>query len=142
MSSINSTISSIEKWAIQVGNFEIKPAIIQMIQQSVKFGGLSQVNPNIYIANFLEICYTFKHNRVTNNAIRLRVFSFSLRDKAKAWLNYSPLGIITTWEELVQKFLFKYFHPTKTFELRNNINCSLNLKVSHSMRHERDTKSS
>ena len=32
-----------------------------------------------------------------------------------------PLGIITTWEELAQKFLAKYFPPSKTAKLRNDI---------------------
>ena len=80
-----------------------------MIQQTVQFGGLLQEDPNVHIANFLEICDTFKHNEVTDDAIRLRLFPFSLRDKAKVWLNSLPHGIITTWEELAQKFLAKYF---------------------------------
>ena len=83
MSSVNGAISSIRRPAIQANNFEIKPAIIQMIQQTVQFEGLSQADPNVHIANFLEICDTFKHNRVIDDAIRLRLFPFSLRDKAK-----------------------------------------------------------
>ena len=80
--SVNGATSSIRRPAIQANNFEIKSAIIQMIQQTVQFGGLSQEDPNVHIANFLEICDTFKHNGVTDDAIRLRLFPFSLRDKA------------------------------------------------------------
>ena len=69
----------------------------------------------------MEICDTFKHNGVTDDAIRLRLFPFSLRDKAKVWLNSLPPSIITTWEELAQKFLVKYFPPVKTAKLRNDI---------------------
>ena len=58
---------------------------------------------------------------MTDDAIRLRLFPFSLRDKAKVWLNSLPPGIITTWEELAQKFLAKYFPPAKTAKLRNDI---------------------
>ena len=98
--SVNGATSSIRRPAIQANNFEIKPAIIQMIQQTVQFGGLSQEDPSVHIANFLEICDTFKHNGVTDDAIRLRLFPFSLRDKAKVWLNSLPPSLITTWEEL------------------------------------------
>ena len=100
MSSVNGDISSIRRPAIQANNFEIKLAIIQMIQQTVQFGGLSQEDTNVHIANFLEICDTFKHNGVRDDAIRLRLFPFSLRDKAKVWLHSLLPGIITTWEEL------------------------------------------
>ncbi len=70
--------SSIRRPPIQANNFEIKPAIIQMIQNSVQFGGLANDDPNLHIVNFLEICDTFKHNGVTDDAIRLRLFPFSL----------------------------------------------------------------
>ncbi|KAL5557920.1 hypothetical protein UlMin_034131 [Ulmus minor] len=69
-----------------------------MIQNSVQFGGLPNDDPNLYIANFLEICDTFKHNGVTDDAVRLRLFPFSLNNKAKAWLISLPPGTITTWE--------------------------------------------
>ena len=41
MPSVNGATSSIRRPAIQANNFEIKPAIIQMIQQTIQFGGLS-----------------------------------------------------------------------------------------------------
>ncbi|KAH9704556.1 hypothetical protein KPL70_011517 [Citrus sinensis] len=51
----------------------------------------------------------------------LRLFPFSLRDKAKEWLNSLPVGTITTWDGLAQTFLAKYFPPEKTAKLRNVI---------------------
>ncbi|XP_024022668.1 uncharacterized protein LOC112091966 [Morus notabilis] len=92
-----------------------------MIQTSVQFGGLLSEDPNARIANFLEICDTFKFNGVSSDAIKLRLFPFSLRDKAKGWLNSLPPGSITTWEDLAQKFLAKYFSPAKTAKMRNDI---------------------
>ena len=81
---------SITKPTVQANNFEIKPAIIQMIQQSVRFNGDLKEDPNQHIANFLEICDTFKLNGVSDDAIRLRLFPFSLGDKAKRWLMVLP----------------------------------------------------
>ena len=98
------SISSIQRPPIQANNFEIKPAIIQMIQNSVQFGGLPNDDPNLHIANFLEICDTFKHNGVTDDAVRLRLFPFSLNSKAKAWLTSLPSGTITTWNGLANVF--------------------------------------
>ncbi|XP_031272256.1 uncharacterized protein LOC116130674 [Pistacia vera] len=92
-----------------------------MIQQSVQFGGLTHEDSNLHIANFLEICDTFKHNEVSDEAMRLRLFPFSLRDKAKSWLTSLPLGSITTWEQMTQKFLSRYFPPAKTAQLHYDI---------------------
>ncbi|GLU23925.1 hypothetical protein SLE2022_398990 [Rubroshorea leprosula] len=119
--SIEGTVSSIRRPAIQANNFEIKPATIQMIQQSVQFCGLPSDDPNAHIANFLEICDTFKYNGVSDDAVRLRLFPFSLRDKAKNWLNSLPVGSITTWDMMAQKFLSKFFPPAKTAKMRNDI---------------------
>ena len=117
----NVGVSSIRRPPIQANNFEIKPTIIQMIQSSIQFRGLANDDPNLNIANFLEICDTFKHNGVTDDAIRLRLFPCSLNNKAKAWLTSLPSGTITTWDGLVNAFLTKYFPPTKYAKMRNDI---------------------
>src|SRR5262249_8715827 len=119
--SLNGTNLSITQPTVATNNFEIKSAIIQMIQNSIQFGRLSTEDPNTHIASFLEICDTFKSNKVSDDALRLRLFPFSLRDRAKAWLNTLPNGSIVTWDGLAEKFLTKYFSPSKTTKLRNDI---------------------
>ncbi|XP_073138487.1 uncharacterized protein [Henckelia pumila] len=81
---------SIVRPTVTSNHYEIKPAIIQMIQNTVQFGGSSIDDPNAHIENFLEICDTFKQQGVFDDAVRLRLFPFSLRDKAKSWLNSLP----------------------------------------------------
>ena len=44
----------------------------------------------------------FKYNGVTDDAIRLKLFSFSLKDKAKNWLSSLLASSITTWDSLAQ----------------------------------------
>ncbi|KAF7812290.1 uncharacterized protein G2W53_033266 [Senna tora] len=112
---------SIRRPSIQANNFEIKPATIQLLQANGQFGGSPIEDPNNHILNFLEICDAFKHNGVSDDAIRLRLFPFSLRDKAKVWLQSLPERSISTWEELAQQFLTKYFPPGKTAKMRNDI---------------------
>ncbi|KAF7834642.1 uncharacterized protein G2W53_009501 [Senna tora] len=112
---------SIQRPSIQANNFEIEPTTIQLLQANGQFGGSPVEDPNNHILNFLEICDTFKHNGISDDAIRLRLFPFSLRDKAKLWLQSLPEGSITTWEGLAQQFLTKYFPPGKTAKMRNDI---------------------
>jgi len=78
-------------------------------------------DPNLHLLVFLEVCDTLKINGVSTDAIRLRLFPFSLRDKARAWFHSLPLGSITTWDELTKVFLAKFFPPSKTASLRNQI---------------------
>ncbi|KAK5811220.1 hypothetical protein PVK06_026544 [Gossypium arboreum] len=120
-STLTGTESSIFRPAISANNFELKPNTIQMIQQFVQFDGLQDEDPNAHLANFLEFCDTFKINGVSDDAIHLRLFPFLLRNKAKQWLNSLPRGSITTWEQMTEKFLLKYFLSAKTAKLRNDI---------------------
>ena len=75
--------SSITRLTIATNNFEIKLSIIQMVQQFVQFDGLQDEDPNAHIANFLEVYDTFKINGAIDDAIRLRLFPFLLRNQAK-----------------------------------------------------------
>ncbi|KAK6161180.1 hypothetical protein DH2020_004561 [Rehmannia glutinosa] len=105
---------------INANNFELKPALINMVQQN-QFGGFATEDPNSHLAHFIQICNTIKMNGVSDDAIRLRLFPFSLRDKARNWLGTLTQGSVSTWDELSQKFLFKFFPPSKTLQLKSEI---------------------
>ena len=75
----------------------------------------------MHVKDFLDICATCKFQNFTNDSIRLRLFPFSLKDKAKAWLNSLSSGSITSWELFVTKFLSKFFPMAKTNALRREI---------------------
>ena len=70
--------TSIARPRVQANTFDIKPNVIQMVQQCVQFNGFSEEDPNNHLQHFLEICDTFKISRVSEDAIRLRLFPFSL----------------------------------------------------------------
>ncbi|XP_031398546.1 uncharacterized protein LOC116209130 [Punica granatum] len=76
--------SAIRRPTIPANNFELKPALIQMVQSN-QFGGYPNESPDEHIAGFLQYCNTVKMNNVTDDVIRLQLFPFSLRDKARAW---------------------------------------------------------
>jgi len=78
-------------------------------------------DPNLHLSVFLEVYDTLKINGASTDAIRLRLFPLSLRDKARARLHLVPPGSISTWEELTKAFLAKFFPPSKMASLRNQI---------------------
>ena len=77
--------SSIRCQTINANNFELKQALINMLQQN-QYGGLVHEHPNVHLATFLETCDTVKMNGVTEDVIRMRLFPLSLRDKARGWI--------------------------------------------------------
>ena len=62
---------------------------------------------------FKLISDTVKYIGLTEEALRLRLFPLSLGDRAKHWLTSQPPDSITPWNDLVQKFLTKFFQPAK-----------------------------
>ncbi|XP_075670134.1 uncharacterized protein LOC142639888 [Castanea sativa] len=75
----------------------------------------------MHVNDFLQICATCKFQNFTDESVRLCLFPFSLKDKAKTWLNSLSPGSITSWELLVTKFLSKFFPMAKTNALRREI---------------------
>jgi hypothetical protein len=75
-------------------NFELKPALIMMVQASL-FYGKGHEDANTHLQHFLEICSTFAIKGVSQEAIHLRLFPLSLLGKAKQWF-YSNYNAIDT----------------------------------------------
>jgi hypothetical protein len=67
---------------IRDGSFEHKPTLINMVLQSPFYGKASE-DANAHLQHFLEIYSTITIRGVTLDAIRLRLFPFSLLGKVK-----------------------------------------------------------
>ena len=102
----------IRRPTIQANNFELKSITSQLLQR-IQFLGLTHEDSNAHIINFLEVCDTVKYNGVSDDAIRIRLFLFLLKEKAKHWLISEPPDSITSWDDLSNKFLTRFFPPTK-----------------------------
>ncbi|GKE61587.1 reverse transcriptase domain-containing protein, partial [Tanacetum coccineum] len=82
---------------ITADNFELKHGLLTLITSTMKF-------PN-----------------VMSMSVKLMLFPFSLEGAARIWLEKEPPRLILTWDDLVSKFVNKFFPPFKTTNLRNEI---------------------
>ena len=82
-------------------------------------------NPNEDVAShlntFVELCDMQKKKDVDNDIVKLKLFPFSLRDKAKSWFSSLPCNTICSWDKCNVAFITKYFPPAKIISLRNQI---------------------
>ena len=75
----------------------------------------------MHLNTFTEICDMMRIKYVNSNAVKLRLFPFSLRGKAKDWLLALPKGTITSWDECTNIFMTRFFPLAMTMQLRSNI---------------------
>jgi len=107
--------TSIARPEVQAHNITYPHSLIQLIQGNL-FHGLPNEDPYAHLATYIEICNTVKIVGVPEDAIRLSLFSFSLSGEAKRWLHSFKGNNLKTWDEVVEKFLKKYFPESKTIE--------------------------
>jgi hypothetical protein len=72
------------------------------------------------VKKFKDICATFKFQNFSEKSAHLRLFPFSLHDKAKVWLDSNMSRPITSWENLLNKFYSKFFPMSKVNEYRKD----------------------
>ncbi|KAL4368391.1 hypothetical protein GQ457_05G022220 [Hibiscus cannabinus] len=105
----------------EVKHFELKPVMFNMLNTLGQFGGTPNENARQHLKSFLEICNSFKIHGVSNDVLKLKLFPYSLRDKAKTWLNNLQPGSLQSWTQLCRSFLAKFSYTIMTDHLRNQI---------------------
>ncbi|GJR57752.1 reverse transcriptase domain-containing protein [Tanacetum coccineum] len=101
-------------------HFELKHSLLNLVT-SKQFFGFEKEDPHAHIRWFNKITSTMKYKDVPDSAIKLMLFPFSIDGPARIWLEKEPPRSITTWDDLVSKFINKFFPPSKTTNLRNEI---------------------
>jgi len=88
-------------------NFENKTGLINMVQAS-PFCGKANEDASAHLQQFLELSGTFTIRGVSEDAIRLRLFPFSLLERGKQWF-YANQETINSWDKCSAAFLVKFF---------------------------------
>ncbi|GJR20289.1 reverse transcriptase domain-containing protein [Tanacetum coccineum] len=105
---------------INEDNFELKHGLLTLVQNK-QFFGHDKEDPHAHIRYFNKITSTMRFPNVPSTSVKLMLFPFSLEGAARMWLEKEPPRSILTWDDLVSKFINKFFPPSKTTNLRNEI---------------------
>ncbi|CAL5199950.1 unnamed protein product [Lathyrus oleraceus] len=106
---------------IIVAQFIFNPMMFQMLQAIGQYSGSANDDPHRHLRQFLEVASNFKIPSISDDVFWLWLFPYSLRGRAKSWLNSLKPNSIATWNALTEKFLAKYFPPVKNAKMRNEI---------------------
>ena len=84
----------------------IRPYLVPLLPQ---FHGMENENPYTHIKDFEDVCHTFQEGGASIDIMRLKLFHFTLKDKAKVWLNSLRPRSICKWADLQVSFLRNSF---------------------------------
>jgi hypothetical protein len=82
--------------------YEIKPTLLNLVMKE-QFSGASSNDAAAHLNNFVELCEMQNYKDVDGDIIKLKLFPFSLRGRAK------------------DAFIEKYYPPAKIIALRSDI---------------------
>ena len=116
----NDIISTPIAPATSVESYEINVALLNVVTKEQFFGSPNE-DATSHLNTFVELCDMQKKKDVDNDIIKLKLFPFSLRDRAKTWFSSLPKNSIDSWNKCKDAFISKYFPPAKIISLRNDI---------------------
>nr|GFA34777.1 reverse transcriptase domain-containing protein [Tanacetum cinerariifolium] len=105
---------------INADHFEIRMNLLQLVQAN-RYHGFERENPHTHINNFKRITSNLKFRDAPNDVIKLMMFTYSIEGNARVWYDKEPPNSILTWKDLINKFVNKFFPPSKTTHLKNEI---------------------
>ena len=115
---IQEEYSAVRQPAIEANNFELKPALITMVQQH-QFTDHPSEDRNKHMGRFMRMANTVKLYGVRPEVIKLQLFPFSLRDVAATWFDSLQVGSV--WQELLEAYMSIFFPPALTAERKGEI---------------------
>ena len=106
--------------ATSAESYEMNAALLNLVMKD-QFSGLPSEDVASHLNNLVDLCDMQKKKDVDNDIVKLKLFPFFLRDRAKAWFSSLPKNSIDSWNKCKDAFISKYFPPAKIISLRNDI---------------------
>ena len=90
---------------------EINTALLNLVTKD-QFSGLPSEDAATHLNSFVDLCDMRRKTCVDNDIVKLKLFPFSLRDRAKSWFCFLPKSSIDSWNTCKDAFISKYSPPT------------------------------
>ena len=98
-------------------NFKIDATMLNFLPS---FHGRFSDEPYEFLREFTQFCSSYYFPGISQEAVKLMLLPFALKDRAREWLNDTG-KTFTTWQEVQMSFLQKYFSYGRTHALRKAI---------------------
>src|SRR3990170_3601463 len=85
----NDFISTPTAPATSAESYEINAALLNLVMKD-QFSGLPSEDAATHLNNFVDLFDMQKKKDVDNDIVKLKLFPFSLRDRAKTWFSSLP----------------------------------------------------
>ncbi|KAK8571963.1 hypothetical protein V6N13_047592 [Hibiscus sabdariffa] len=105
----------------QAAHLELNPLMLDMLNSIGQFGGAPHEDARQHIRAFLEVCDCCRQQGVHEDVLKLKLFPYSLHDRARAWWIGLPVGSIGSWTDLCKSFLLQHNPPNMSTQLRNGV---------------------
>ena len=89
-------------------NFSIKSEHLKIIRDNC-FDGVLKSDPHEHVLEFTEFCKMFSYGAGSSEGVKLMLFPWSLTGEAKFWLKELEPNSITTWDQLRELFVRRFF---------------------------------
>ena len=98
--------------------YEIKHSTLSILPT---FHGVAKEKPYEHIIDFDAICSTLNRGGLSIGEVKLRLFQFSLKDKAKIWFHKLKPKSILSWDDMQKVFLNAYYPHHRTTAMRHSL---------------------
>ena len=95
---------------------DINTALLNLVMKD-QFDGTPNGDVASHFNTLVVLCDMQKKIYVDNDVVKLKLFLFSLRDRAKIWFSSLPRNSIDSWNNCKDAFITKYFPPAKIISL-------------------------
>ena len=94
--------------ATSAESYDINAALLNLVMKE-QFSGSPNEDVGSHLNTFIELYDMQKKKDVDNDIVKLKLFPFSLRDRAKTWFSSLPKNSIDSWDKCKDAFITKYF---------------------------------